>query len=114
MFNLYSHIEALAQEHGYQNVQELCKEAGIYPSVLSNLNKGRAKSITHKTAERLAKVLDVSVDVVYGRTPDISKQDIKAAFFNGENDLSQEEIDELWQETMDYLAFRMEQKKKKK
>ena len=44
----------------------------------------------------------------------ISDEDIKAAFWGGEQDLSPEEIDALWAETKDYIAFRTAQRKKKK
>lgn len=44
----------------------------------------------------------------------VSDEDIKAAFWGGEQDLSPEEIDALWAETKDYIAFRTAQRKKKK
>ena len=67
MFNLYKHIEELGKAHGYQTMQELCKAADVWVSAMSNLNNGRAKSISLKTAEKFAQTLGVSVDAVYGR-----------------------------------------------
>lgn len=68
MFNLYNHIEELAKEHGFQSLQELCNAAGVWASVMTNLNKGRAQSISLKTAQRFANAMGVTVDDVYGRT----------------------------------------------
>lgn len=114
MFNLYSHIEALAKANGYPNIQKLCIDAGIRPSVLSNLNNDLSKSLSLKTAQKLATALGVSVDAVYGRTSAISDSDIKAAFWGGEHDLTPQEIDELWNETKDYIEYATLRKKKKK
>lgn len=117
MFNLYNHIESLALEHGFKSIQELCNEAGIWASVLSNLNNGKVTSISLRTAQKLATALGVSVDTVYGRDkaapPEVSDGDLKAAFFGGEQDLSPDESDALWQETKDYIEFRKKQMKKK-
>ena len=67
MFNWYKNIEELAKEHGFSTVQELCTASGVWPSVMSNLNKGKAESISLKTAKKFAETMGVSVDAIYGR-----------------------------------------------
>ncbi len=80
--------------------------------------------------EAIADYFNVDMDYLTGRsdverqysfdpatgaaTRPVSDEDIKAAFWGGERDLSQEEIDALWAETKDYIAFRTAQRKKKK
>ncbi|WP_455580670.1 helix-turn-helix transcriptional regulator [Dysosmobacter sp.] len=39
--------------------------------------------------------------------------DIKAAFFEGGEDLSQEEMDELWADAKDYIQYKLSQRRKK-
>ena len=44
----------------------------------------------------------------------VSDGDLKAAFYNGYDDLSPEEIDELWEDALEYARFKAEQRRKKK
>lgn len=83
MFNLYKHIEELGKAHGYQTMQELCKAADVWVSAMSNLNNGRAKNISLKTAEKFAQTLGVSVDAVYGR-----EKEKTATNGDGQNDFN--------------------------
>jgi len=68
MFDLYSHIETMAKERGFKNVTELCKEAGVPRSNMTELKKGRSKSITIENAAKLARVFGVSIDDVLGKS----------------------------------------------
>ncbi|WP_295581114.1 hypothetical protein [uncultured Oscillibacter sp.] len=43
----------------------------------------------------------------------ISKGDIMAAFFEGGEDLSDEEMDELWADARDYIQYKLAQRRKK-
>ena len=114
MFDLYNHVKNLALSNGYPSVQQFCIAANVSPSTMTEIRKGRATNISLSTAEKFAKTLGVSVDTVYGRTNGISDLDIKAAFWGGETDLSSEDIEELWQETKDFIEFKTQQRKKKK
>ena len=67
MFNLYAHIEELGKKAGYPNIQQLCAASGVSRSIMTELNKGRAKSLSQKTAQKFADTLGISIDKVYGR-----------------------------------------------
>ncbi|WP_300272730.1 helix-turn-helix domain-containing protein [uncultured Oscillibacter sp.] len=43
----------------------------------------------------------------------ISEDDIKAAFFEGGEDLTQEEMDELWEDAKDYIQYKLEQRRRR-
>lgn len=43
----------------------------------------------------------------------ISDDDIKAAFFEGGEDLTQEEMDELWEDAKDYIQYKLEQRRRR-
>ncbi len=58
-------------------------------------------------AERIAKGENV-LQLIYA-----DKNNIKAAFFEGGEDLTAEEMDELWEDAQDYLRFKLEQRRKK-
>ena len=79
MFDLYSHIETMAKERGYKNITELCKAAGVPRSNMTELKKGRSKSISFETAAKFARVLGVSFDVVLGESLHILDIDLKPA-----------------------------------
>ena len=42
----------------------------------------------------------------------ISEDDIKAAFFEGADDLTKEEMDALWADARDYMRYKLEQRRK--
>ena len=39
---------------------------------------------------------------------------LKAAFFEGGEDLSQEEMDELWEDAKDYIQYKLDQRRRRK
>ena len=39
---------------------------------------------------------------------------LKAAFFEGGQDLTQEEMDELWEDAKDYIQYKLDQRRRKK
>lgn len=42
----------------------------------------------------------------------INEDDIKAAFFEGAEDLTKEEMDALWADARDYMRYKLEQRRK--
>ncbi len=77
------------------------------------------------TLSKLAEVFHVSVDYLLGRTeqketptPDserkIEKQDLMAAFWGGDEDLSPEDMDAMWTDVENFAAFVAQQKKREK
>ena len=43
----------------------------------------------------------------------ISDDEIKAAFFEGADDLSKEEMDAMWDDARDYIQYKLEQRRRK-
>lgn len=122
MEDLYKHIESLGKEHGYKNMTVLCKAAGVPRSTMSELNNGRSKDLSKPNAQKFADILGVTLDEVYGeetkKAPtqegerEIDDRQMKAAFLGGlANGLSDEEIDEYWDDARDYIGFKIQQKK---
>ena len=115
-----------------ENIRELCKERGIAVSRMEAdlgygngyLNPKKIKTITAARAVEIAEYLGVSVDEILGsetkKAPAgegeraVTEDDIKAAFWGGEDDLPEEAIAELWEDAKSYIAFKTEQMKKKK
>ncbi len=59
--------------------------------------------------------LELATDILKElRQKRVSSEDIKAAFWGGDKDLSQEDIDELWDDVKDYARYKAEQKKRRK
>ena len=44
----------------------------------------------------------------------VSEATIKAAFFEGGEDLTQEEMDELWEDAKDYIQYKLDQRRRRK
>ena len=44
----------------------------------------------------------------------VSEDTIKAAFFEGGEDLTQEEMDELWEDAKDYIQYKLDQRRRRK
>lgn len=68
MDDLYNRIDAMAKERGYKNMTALCNAAGIPRATMTELKKGRSKSLLPETARKLANVLNVSLDDIFGIT----------------------------------------------
>lgn len=66
MFDLYKNIEDLALLHGFKNVTELCRAAGVPRSNLSEIKMGRSKDISKPNAQKLADAMHISLDAIYG------------------------------------------------
>lgn len=104
-------------------LDDIAREVGVAKSTIQRYEKGTITKIKLPVLQSIASALNVNPNWLIGNTDDpdagagtrqISEDDIKAAFWGGERDLSQEEIDALWAETKDYIAFRTAQRKKKK
>jgi len=62
---LYNRILALCEERNISGYR-LCKDAGVQPSVLTDLKMGRQSGLSAKNADKLASVLGVSVGYLLG------------------------------------------------
>ena len=65
MANLHDTIATLCEEKGVSGYR-LCKDTGIQPSILTDLKKGRQKSLSAVNAEKIASYFGVSVSDLLG------------------------------------------------
>lgn len=65
MVDLYSRIAELCEKRNVTGYR-LCKDTGISPSVITDLKKGRKKSLSADYAERIATYFGVSVSYLLG------------------------------------------------
>lgn len=124
MYNLYENIYALCNEHKI-TPGALCGELGFRRSVLSDLKNGRKKSLDTTTLIKIAEYFNVSIDYLLTgeetkKAPtqqgerEIDDRKIKAAFLGGLVDgLSDEEIEEYWDDARNYIGYKIQQKKNK-
>ncbi len=91
MGELYQRIERLCKERSI-SIYQLCQQAGIRTSVLSDLKAGRKKGLNSGTISKLAACLHVSTD----------------AILSGENRLPEdEELNEYLEELKSRPEMRM-------
>lgn len=119
MSDLYNRIEELCTGRG-ATITAMCKESGASRASLSDLKMGRKQSLSADTLSKIAGYFGVSVDYLLGAEmerppgPEMDDEDLKAAFWGGEQDLSPDELDELWDDVREYARYKAEQRRKKK
>ena len=69
MADLYKIIEELLKEKGVSGAQ-MSRDLGMSRSFMTELRKGRAKSVKMETAQKIADYFDVSVDYLLGNVND--------------------------------------------
>ena len=116
-------IDSRLDELGIKG-SKMCDDLGISRSTLTELRKGRAVTLKADRATAVANYLGISVEELLGveteKAPtqkgerSVSDDDIKAAFFEGAEDLSKEEMDEMWDDARDYIQYKMAQRRRKK
>lgn len=67
MVEMYKRIDDLCKANG-TNVTAMCKELNIARSSLSELNRGRTKSLSYEYISKIANHFGVSPDYVAGKT----------------------------------------------
>ena len=113
MGSLYEKINALCAERGIKG-GKMCTDLGISKGLLTDLKMGRRSGVSAKTADKIASYFGVTVGYLLGTedrtvvsdSDTISEDDIKAAFFEGAEDLTKEEMDDLWADAQDYKIGR--------
>jgi len=75
---MYQTIEKLCNEHSI-TIGKLCKEIGISSSTFTELKSGRTKTLSFKSASRVADYFGVTVDYLLGNE--------KTSAENGEGDI---------------------------
>ncbi len=101
MPELYERIENLCKERGI-NITLLCTNCGIPRASLSDFKSGRKKTLSAKTLSQIADYFGVSVDYLYGKSPNQNNEDaLKVALFGGDSYVT----DEMWQEVKRYADY---------
>ena len=110
----------------YKEQRDFAKAIGVSASMVSQWRMGITKSYTRRLPQ-IAEVLGTTTEyLLTGSGPkersayavpkwaDVSNDQIKAAFFEGAKDLTQEEMDELWADAQDYMRYKLQQRRKQK
>ena len=92
---------------------------GVSPDTVSNWRCHRSKSYT-KYLPQIADVLNTTLEYLVSgdrSSPVVapaSREELQAAFWGGEKDLSQEDLDDMWNDVERFAAFLVEKKKQEK
>ena len=110
-------------KHGYKSQKELADILYVNQTAVSQWERG----ITTPSSQLLIKLSElygVTTDYLLGRdekestTPsdenDSARNHLMAAFWGGEKDLSQEELDDMWNDVERFAAFLAEKKRQEK
>lgn len=110
MSKMYEVIASLCEAHGISGYR-LCRDAGIQPSLLTELKMGRQKSLSAANAQKIANYFGVSVGYLLGEeekenvpaTNDrhVTDEDIKFALFGGSEDIT----DAMYEEVKSFAAY---------
>lgn len=111
-------LRGLRENSGYRSQQDLAAALGVAQSTVANWECGRREP-NHETTVKLADFFGVTVDYLMGRSDDpqggaVSDEGLKAAFWGGEEDLSPQEMDELWKDVREYAAYKAEQVRRRR
>lgn len=117
MADMYKKIDWLLQERGISGAK-MSADLGMSRSFMTELRKGRAKSVKLETAQSIADYFGVSVGYLLdtenapttgGRN--VSDEDIKFALFGGDGEIT----DEMYAEVRQFAEFvrRREEEKRK-
>ena len=80
-----------------QRLEKISRVLGVTPQYLLSGDKSTEDATSHKN-----------------KSVSVNEDDLKAAFFEGGEDLSQEEMDELWEDAKDYIQYKLDQRRRKK
>lgn len=92
---------------------------GVSPDTVSNWRCHRSKSYT-KYLPQIADVLNTTIEYIVSgdrSSPVVapaSREELQAAFWGGEKDLSQEDLDAMWDDVERFAAFLAEKKRQEK
>lgn len=93
-----------------------CRDSGAGKSLISQIEtRGVIPSV--EKVQMLATYLGVSTSELLGEdlpTDPAGKESLQAAFWGGDKDLSQEDLDAMWTDVERFAAFLAEQKKREK
>lgn len=96
MLPLYERIDKLCKDNG-TNITQMCKEAGVQRSALSEYKSGRHKTISFSNLQKIADYFNMTVDkLVNGETAEQKKDEITFddftyAMYDHAKDLTEDE-----------------------
>ena len=122
-------LRELRENAGYKSQQAFAVAFGVAQSTVGGWEAGKREP-NYATTLKLANFFHVSVDYLLGQTdqkdmastqtptpttgPSSSRENLQAAFWGGEKDLSQEDLDDMWNDVERFAAFLAEKKRQEK
>ena len=121
-------IRELRESAGYKSQQAFADAFGVAQTTVASW-EGGTRMPSHATILRLADFFNVSIDYLLGHGDEkaisqkedkldvsspASKENLQAAFWGGEKDLSQEDLDDMWNDVERFAAFLAEKKRQEK
>ena len=122
-------LRELRENAGYKSQQAFADAFGVAQSTVGGWEAGKREP-NYATTHKLANFFHVSVDYLLGQTdqkdmastqtptpttgPSSSRENLQAAFWGGEKDLSQEDLDDMWNDVERFAAFLAEKKRQEK
>ena len=116
MADVYKIIDELLKEKHISGAK-MCADLEMSRSFMTELRKGRIKSVRLETAQKIADYLGVSVSYLLGnennasapesRDRSVSDEDIKFALFGGDGEIT----DEMYAEVKRFAAYLKEKQR---
>lgn len=122
-------LKELRLKHGYKTQKDLADNLFVNQTAVSQWERG----VTVPSSQMLFKLSELygeSIDYILGiddkandpssrdtqskQNSSSQKETIQAAFWGGEKDLSQEDLDAMWNDVSRFAAFLVNQKKQEK
>lgn len=111
----------------FKEQKEFAAAIGVSDKIVSQWRVGTTRSYRSRIAT-IAEVLGTTTEYLLtgegpkrrGSRPVVSDSDtvseasLKAAFFEGGEDLTPEEMDELWEDAKDYIQYKLDQRRRRK
>lgn len=111
----------------FKEQKDFASALGVPAPRVSEWRKRKSASY-QRCLTQIADVLDTTTEYLLtgegpkkrGARPAVSDSDtvseasLKAAFFEGGEDLTQEEMDELWEDAKDYIQYKLDQRRRRK
>lgn len=117
-------LRELREQAGYGSQQSFADAFGVAQSTVGGWEAGKREP-NYSTTLKIANFFGVSIDYLLGRTDQkntpvpegehsVKDEEIRAAFFGGADDLTEEEMDAMWHDAKDYIQYKLEQRRKLK
>ena len=90
MENLFTRIESLCDKKGIRPGR-LCDELGLSRGLMTDLKKGRKKTLNAETAQKIAGFFGVSVGYLLGQEESDILDQVDVAFYGDFKELNEEE-----------------------